>query len=236
MIPSHPATDDRPGDTRTRIIAAAAKLIDSGGADAATTRAVANAASVQAPTIYRLFGDKGGLLDAVAEQKLADYVAGKVASQSNADPVDALRQAWDTHIAFGLANPAIFALISTAQPGRISPATQAGLVVLRERVRRVARTGRLRVSEELAVGMIHAMGTGTVLALLQKPADEQEGLSQAGRKAVFAAIIDEQSPPTDTGPAGLASALRACVEEIAALSPGERHLLDELLQRISRSS
>lgn len=234
MTPSHLANDERPGDTRTRIIAAAAKLIASGGADAATTRAVADAASVQPPTIYRLFGDKEGLLDAVAEQQLADYVAEKAASQPDADPVNALRQAWDTHVAFGLANPAIFALISSAHSGRISPAAQAGLVVLRERVRRVARTGRLRVSEELAVGMIHAMGTGTVLALLQKPADEQDGLSQAGREAVFAAIIDEQSQPTNTGPAGLASALRTCVGEFAALSPGERHLLDELLQRISR--
>ncbi|MBC8122483.1 MAG: TetR family transcriptional regulator, partial [Gemmatimonadaceae bacterium] len=54
----------RVDDVRARIVVAAAGLIDSGGRDAATTRAVAAAAAVQAPTIYRLFGDKRGLLDA----------------------------------------------------------------------------------------------------------------------------------------------------------------------------
>jgi AcrR family transcriptional regulator len=36
------------------------------GRRAVTTRAVAAGAGVQAPTIYRLFGDKDGLLDALA--------------------------------------------------------------------------------------------------------------------------------------------------------------------------
>ncbi|MGF2047081.1 helix-turn-helix domain-containing protein, partial [Enterococcus gallinarum] len=54
-------------DVRERIIAAAADLLQDGGTAAVTTRAVAERASTQAPTIYRLFGDKDGLLDAVAE-------------------------------------------------------------------------------------------------------------------------------------------------------------------------
>ena len=49
----------------------AARLLREQGAAAVTTRAVAMAAGVQAPTIYRLFGDKDGLLDAVAEYVLA---------------------------------------------------------------------------------------------------------------------------------------------------------------------
>ena len=43
---------------RARIVVAALQLIDEGGVAALTTRAVAQAAGVQAPTIYRLFGDK----------------------------------------------------------------------------------------------------------------------------------------------------------------------------------
>jgi AcrR family transcriptional regulator len=42
-----------------------------------TTRAVAEAAGVQAPTIYRLFGDENGLLDAVAEHGFASYLEDK---------------------------------------------------------------------------------------------------------------------------------------------------------------
>ena len=59
---------------RARIVAAAAELIASGGREAATTRAVAAAAGVQAPTIYRLFGDKRGLLNAAAEHGHARLV------------------------------------------------------------------------------------------------------------------------------------------------------------------
>ncbi|WP_328341958.1 helix-turn-helix domain-containing protein [Micromonospora sp. NBC_00421] len=43
------------------------RLVTWGGARAVTTRGVAERARVRAPTIYRLFGDKDGLVEAVAE-------------------------------------------------------------------------------------------------------------------------------------------------------------------------
>ena len=57
-----------PDDVRDRIVDAASALLASGGPSAVTTRAVAADAGVQAPTIYRQFGDKDGLLQAVAER------------------------------------------------------------------------------------------------------------------------------------------------------------------------
>ncbi len=227
------ADDPHSADARSRIIAAAADLIAVGGTDAATTRAVATAASVQAPTIYRLFGDKSGLLDAVAEQTLADYVAGKALREPDADPIEDLRQGWDAHIAFGLAHPAIFALMSAARPGQVSGAGKAGRAVLRERVRRVALTGRLRVAEERAVDLIHAMGTGTVLALLEKTPDERNGLADAARETVFATVFGEPPRSLSTGAAGAASALRAGLDDLAGFTSGERQLLGELLERIA---
>jgi AcrR family transcriptional regulator len=80
-----------------------AGLIAAGGREAANTRAVAADAAVQAPTIYRLFGDKRGLLDAVAEASLAHCVAEKSTRRPLADPVRDLREGWDLHVAFGLA-------------------------------------------------------------------------------------------------------------------------------------
>ena len=62
-------------DVRAGILAATARLLAEEGADAVTTRAVAQASGVQAPTIYRLFGDKDGLVDALAEHVMAGYVA-----------------------------------------------------------------------------------------------------------------------------------------------------------------
>ena len=85
------ASFERP---RGKIISAAIRLLNHGGRDAVTTRAVADAAGVQAPTIYRLFGDKGGLLDAVAEYGFAAYLKGKKVRKLSFDPVENLRAGW----------------------------------------------------------------------------------------------------------------------------------------------
>ena len=87
--------------TRARIVDVAARLLREQGPGAVTTRGVAEAAGVQAPTIYRLFGDKAGLLEAVAEHVMATYVSAKTeiadsASARDVPPVEDLRAAW-TH-------------------------------------------------------------------------------------------------------------------------------------------
>src|SRR5262245_32007766 len=97
-------------NVRERILRATLKLLAQGGADAATTRAVADAADVQAPTIYRLFGDKKGLLDAAAAYSVSAYVAAEDARKPTRDPVEDLRRGWDRHVAFGLSNPGVFAV------------------------------------------------------------------------------------------------------------------------------
>ena len=119
-------------DSRDVIIDAATQLIASGGRDAATTRAVAKAAGVQAPTIYRMFGDKDGLLDAVAEQGFAEYVAQKARKKPHADPVQDLRDGWDTHVTFSLANPGLFAIMTgDSHLRRGSSAFASGIDVLK---------------------------------------------------------------------------------------------------------
>ncbi|MCE9576393.1 MAG: TetR family transcriptional regulator [Deltaproteobacteria bacterium] len=223
-------------DVRARILAAAAELIASGGRDAATTRAVAAAAGVQAPTIYRLFGDKRGLLDAVAEHGLAGYVADKSARAPHPDPVQDLRDGWDMHVAFGLAHPGLFAIMSgDPHPRPRSPAIAAGFEVLRRRVRAIALAGRLRTSEARAIALVHSTGVGTVLSLLGTPEAERDpGLSATAREAVIAAITGEASIAAQ-GPSAAAAALRASLDGTAVLSAGERHLLAELLDRIANA-
>jgi AcrR family transcriptional regulator len=235
-IDDHTIDDDAAhGDSvRTRIVAAAAALIDEGGPEAATTRAVAAIAHVQAPTIYRLFGDKRGLLGAVAEYGLARYIAEKSSRPAHPDPVQDLRDGWDMHVAFGLANPGLFAIISDPLAHPQSPALAAGMDVLRRRVASIARAGRLRTSEARAISLLHAMGTGTVNTLLSQPAATRDpGLSEAAREAVIAAITGEASLPATVGPAGAATMLHACLDQTTAVSAGERHLLKELLVRIA---
>lgn len=246
MADPHPTPDaapadallDAPGeDVRARIVAAAARLIADGGRDAATTRAVAVAAAVQAPTIYRLFGDKRGLLDAVAEHAMAAFVADKAARAPDPDPVQDLRDGWDHYVEFGLAHPGLFALMSGDPPADSrtrSPAAEAGMDVLRRRIRAIARTGRLRMSEERAVALVHAAGVGTVLTLLEEPPEHRDpGLSAAACEAIVAAITGEAGAAVEAGPRGAAAALRASLDGTVPLTPGERHLLDELLARIA---
>jgi AcrR family transcriptional regulator len=98
--------------TRAQLVEVAAQLLATAGPDAVTTRSVALAAGVQAPTIYRLFGDKSGLLDAVVEHGFASYMARKHLD-ADSDPVQSLRAGWELHVGFGLANPELFRLMHT---------------------------------------------------------------------------------------------------------------------------
>jgi AcrR family transcriptional regulator len=142
-VAARPLSDAEPGRSRdalrARIVSAAADLLTRGGRDALTTRTVAAEAGVQAPTIYRLFGDKDGLIDAVAEHGYAAYLAEKQPHPAELDPVDSLRVGWDLHVGFGLANPALYALMyGDPRPGRTSPAAEHAEELLQAQVHRVA--------------------------------------------------------------------------------------------------
>lgn len=188
-------------DTRSGIVAAAAHLLRTSGAKAVTTRAVAQEAGVPPPTIFRLFGDKDGLLEAVAEHVLADYVATKAAraAEENGDPVEDLRAAWRAHIAFNLANPDVFLLL--VAPGRLrnSSATSDGAEVLRARVARVAAARLLKVSEARAVDMIHAAGDRRRV----RAAGATRGPSRSGPRHRAAGRGSRRDPDLDVRPARL---------------------------------
>ena len=221
---------------RERIIAEAVALLARGGREALTTRAVAAAAGVQAPVIYRLFGDKRGLLDAVAEHGFAAYLRRKRTGNPGTDPIDGLRLGWDLHVGFGLANPAIFsAMYGDPRPGGASPFAVRALGMLGDRMRSLALAGRLGVDERRAAGMVRAAACGVVFALLDTPAGERDpGLSEAAREAVIAAITIDGPAPERRGPAPVATTLRALLPDAGGLTEGERLLLAEWLDRIAR--
>jgi len=218
-------------ETRTHLVEVAAHLLREQGPAAVTTRAVAQAAGTQPPIIYRLFGDKEGLLDAVAEHVFATYVAGKALAEDSSDPIADLRAGWDTHIGFGLANAALFGLLT--DPSRAdSPAAAAGLDVLRTRVHRVAAIGRLRVPERRAVELIHAAGTGTVLTLLAMPPQQRQlDLADAMYDTLMQSILTDAPPPAEDGTTAAAVTFRTVVPKLAALTDAERALMSEWIDR-----
>ncbi|GAA0555436.1 TetR/AcrR family transcriptional regulator [Paractinoplanes ferrugineus] len=213
-------------EARTVIIEAAGRLLRAEGARGVTTRAVSQAAGVQPPTIYRLFGDKDGLLDALAEHALTAYVGAKVIDTQQ-DPFEDLKAGWHSHIEFGLANPDLFQLYADPRRRR-SPAVAAGDQILRQRVHRLAATGRLRVSEERAVQMIQAAGRGAVLAML---AGDDPGLGDAMFDAVVAAVLTDVPVVAANDATTVAVALAAVVDELPALSAAEKSLMSEWLNR-----
>ncbi len=224
-------------DTRDRIVATAAELLAQGGREAVSTRAVSAAAGVQAPTIYRLFGDKQGLLDAVAAYGFRTYLTSKTASANTADPVRDLRAGWDLHVGFGLANPALYSLLyGEPRPGALPPAAVAAADILAGHIHRIAEAGRLRIGEERAAQLVHAAGSGTVFALIALPEDRRDpALSDTAREAVIAAITTDVPAAATPGPVGAAIALRAVLPRVSALSANEHALLGEWLDRIADS-
>lgn len=224
-----------PQANRERIIDAAAKLLAEGGRDAVSTRTVCAAAGVQAPTIYRLFGDKHGLLDAVAADGFSKYVAAESRRGLSDDPVEDLRAGWDLHVGFGLANPALYSIIyGDPHPGVLPPAAAASLEILASLIHRVAEIGRLRVSEERATQLLFSAGGGTTLTLIAVPEDRRDmSLSHAAREAIIAAVITDLPAATAPGPVGAAVALRAALPQTQELTRQEEGLLIEWLDRIS---
>ncbi|ACT58314.1 TetR/AcrR family transcriptional regulator [Hirschia baltica] len=223
-------------DTRTRIIEATVKLIDIGGKTAATTRAISEAAEVQAPTIYRLFNDKQGLLDAVANHRLNSYITEKSIRPRHSDPIQDLREGWDIHVSFGLANPEIFEILSgNAMQQQHSSATETGRGLLKEKIAAIAKAGKLKTSEERALNLLTSVGTGTVATLLKQPQEHRDlGLIETAREAVISAITHEPQHTENVTLKSTAITLKASLNQATNLSNGERLLLTELLDRIAK--
>jgi AcrR family transcriptional regulator len=221
---------------RARILAAALELLADGGVDAVSTRAVSAAAGVQAPTLYRLFGDKQGLLDAAATQGFRTYLSSKASREPTDDPVQDLRDGWDAHVELGLANPALYVLMydRTRAGGPTSPAAAAATDVLARHIARIAHAGRLRVPQERAVALLQAAGHGTTLTLIDTPEDRRDPmLSPTAREAIIAAITTDTPAVERPGPVPAAVALAAALPDLETLTAGEQALLGEWLDRVA---
>ncbi|GAA2812050.1 TetR/AcrR family transcriptional regulator [Kitasatospora aburaviensis] len=232
-------TRDSTDNPRRRIVEAAVELLENGGPDAVSTRAVAAAAGMQPPAIYRLFGDKEGLLEAVAEHGYAQFLESKRAQldPDPQDPVEELRRGWDMVVEFGVSRPELFAVMNRATGRGSDAAHRAGLEILHGRVRRLAAGGWLRVDEELAAQIIQATGRGAVTTWHSTPAERRNpALLTVLRESMISAVTRTEPtiPAAESGPAAAARALRAALPEApGVLSDAEQRLLREWLTRLA---
>lgn len=222
-------------ELRGRIVRAAADLLAQGGRGAVTTRAVAGRAGISPPTIFRLFGEKDGLLSAVAEYGYAQFIAAKSPLRPTDDPVGDLRRAWSLAVEFGLGNAELFLLIY-GEPHSVAmaAAVRGGTERMRARIQRVAAAGRLRVGESLAADILQASARGAVLTWLGQPENARDSaFITTVREAMISAVTTESSTLPEPGRAGAARALKANLPGQACLSPAEHQLLVEWLDRLS---
>lgn len=221
---------------RERIVEVALRLLEEGGPEAMSTRAVSAGAGVQAPTIYRLFRDKQGLLDAVTALRFEDYLVEKTTRDVAEDPVDDLRRGWDVHVGFGLAHPAVYAAIyGSPRVGDPPPAVRRAEEILLAMMRRIAAAGRLRVDEHTAAHVVGATGRGATLLLIATPeAERDHRAAEIAREAAIAAVTTDAVPASAGEPLAVAArTVHAALPGVDALSAAERGLMAEWLERLA---
>lgn len=220
--------------TSQRISEAAMHLLKTQGRQGVTVRAVAAAAGVQAPAIYRTYGDMYGLFSALATIGFHTYLERKRAVEVS-DPVEALRAAWDVHVQFGLDEPELY-LLMYGDPTRITrcDAADEAWTMLTSHLEHIAKAGRLTVPVTQAAELVHSASMGVTLTLVgQEPAARRPQNSSVLREATLAAILTDAEPTRPPTAAALAVALSASLDDGLPLTPGQRALLGEMLDAIA---
>lgn len=220
------------GDTRERLLEAAAELIAASPGEEISLRAVCERVGVRMPTLYHFFGSKEGLLDAVVEHGFELYLSAKAAQESSGDPIQDLRDGWDAHVSFGLANPGFYTLMyGQVRPGDVRPATARPTQMLRRLAGVAEEQGRLAVSADQATAHILATNIGLTLRQIVLAEPDPE-LSVAVREAVIAGITGVHSDDASKRTALLA-ALDYAVARPGVLGEEETALLASWLRRLA---
>ena len=227
------------GQTRDRLLLAAAELMHESGEPTVSTRAVCERAGVEAPTLYHHFGSKQGLIDAVIQHGFNQYVEPEPDQDGALDPIDAIRHGWDRHVRFGLENPRFYALLyGNVERGRPCAITSPALARLTDLLTVAAKAGQLRVTPVEAAAQLLAANVGVTLSLIAQPEDATDlSLSDHVREAALAGVFAASQVASGSAPdevrASAALALTATLNDGDLLTAGERALLGELLHRLS---
>jgi AcrR family transcriptional regulator len=201
------------------------------------TRAVCEAVGVTQPVLYRLFGDKRGLLDAVADHGYQRYAERKAAQEQTGDPVADLLAGWDGHMAFAKENPALYQLMFAPRPWSHSTARERVFDLLVAGLVRCAAVGAMRIEPRVAAEIILAANVGIALNHIAEPARFADpALSHRLREAVFSSILIRAAPQGEDDPVHAAALrLRSQVQLTGteALEPAETTLLLRWLERVT---
>ena len=218
---------------RERIINAGVALLAGSENGDISTRDVCEAAGVTQPVLYRHFGDKQGLLTAIVDDVWAEYLAMKHAAEASPDPLEDLRNGWESHTAFALSHPHAYRLVFATQlaqrPSSLDEATGLLLQVLE----RLSAAGRLRTTPDAAASIIMAANSGIALALILRPeANPDPAASTRTRDVVLRSLITD-SPPVGDPVATAIATLAARLDDSAAFTQAEQEMLREWFRKLS---
>jgi AcrR family transcriptional regulator len=179
----------RETNTAERVLEVAATLLREQGPGALTTRQVCEHAGITAPTLYHHFGDKGGLMRALAARELQQFFAQKRSTRPTGDALADLMRGWDDWVAFARSRPQLVAALRQGDAGTSELRAAAEAIVV-ERLRRLPASRPLRVSADTAARALVA-GANTVVQLMLDgmPKQEVEAVNLLLKSALLTALL-----------------------------------------------
>jgi len=202
-------------DTRPRMLEAAEYLLRTSPDRDISTRSVCDAVGVGAPVLYRLFGDKNGLLAAVVDNAFGRYLTMKRAIPLSDDPVDDLYVAWDNHVAFASKHPAVYRIAYAPSLAEVPRGVEEARRLLIERLVRCAEVGRLNTTPDRAAQAMMAACVGINLSVLSQPATYAD--ASLARRVGAAVIGGLLTGPTAPAAVQRTDALKTAALQVAAL-------------------
>ena len=200
--------------TREEIIRATAELLAASETGDVSTREICERAGIQAPTLYRQFGDKDRLIATVVDEAFSRHLDPKRVPAPDADPVQVVRDDWDAHTAWALEHPVFYRLIFSPLVSGSRAASDAHAFLQRD-LERAAAVGLLTVSASVAAQMILSANVGACLMIINRGAEfDDPSLSGRLRDAIHAQVFGDA---VFTMPAG-ANAARAAADTEARLA------------------
>ena len=178
----------RSGGTRSVLLEVAAVLLEEGGMEAITLRAVGERAGVSRQAPYRHFADKATLLSVLAARYLGRLGArmAEAAGGASEDPFEGLGAMMEAYVRFALENPPRYRLIGGEMSGSPHREVHEAARAVHERyVRAVAacqEAGELPGSDPVELAAIlFATVHGAVELTLSGHAEEEKGLGDPAK-------------------------------------------------------
>jgi AcrR family transcriptional regulator len=189
------------GLLREQLLDIADQLLESGGADALTVRAVATRAGVSPPAVYLHFASKKELVHAACLRVWSSlFVELEAVSREVPDPVTALYETCAAYIAFGLNCPSQYRLVMSGEASEASRRNEdACFRYFRDKVAACGDAGVPVGSRTETARVLCAGVHGAVSLLIHQerdawPSDVDRYIARAASSAVHGALLTASRP------------------------------------------